>query len=633
MFPLHIRAVPNKKARKVRPAPAAAHRHDLPQKKSGQESCLSPRRKWAYRLLFLLLTPLLALSIAEGLLWLAGYGLATHFFIPSEKPGRYVSNDKFAQQYFNRRATSRPSLLDIPAQKPPGSIRIFVLGESAAMGTPDPAFSFSRILEVLLSRQYPEQTFEVINAAMRGIDSHIVRDIARDCAEFDPDLFIVYMGNNEMVGLHSPTPRTPAPALNPHLIRLSQACKSSRLGQFVRWKILGLDRAQMQKQDMEFFRQNRMRADDPRCEAVRRNFKLNLEEICNLGRKSRGVLLATLPANLKDFPPLGSLHRSPWTDTEQAQWEKLCQTAGAFEQTSNFTAAIPSLLEATRLDATYAETQFRLARAWLAAGDHVRARHHFQLARDLDAIAFRPPSTLNSIIRQVAGQRPHTKLVDLEKAFAESHLAEVGLPGGKLFYDHVHPTFEGNYIAARAFLQTIESTLAGVLKRRPDSPPLPDVAECASALAYTSWAEFNVREAMLQMMSNPPFLDQWEHEQLMAAAEIDLKARRAAITREVVQQTISLNLEILSRNPTDWKSRFNLAFYYRQIGQPALAAQHLQELVQEYPRHAPFYAALSATLTEAGQINEAHICAMEAAKLDPGLALPQPKPLQFSRRD
>ena len=48
-----------------------------------------------------------------------------------------------------------PQAYAIPAEKPQGTFRIFVLGESAAMGDPDPAYAFSRYLEVMLRQRYP----------------------------------------------------------------------------------------------------------------------------------------------------------------------------------------------------------------------------------------------------------------------------------------------------------------------------------------------------------------------------------------------------------------------------------------------------------------------------------------------
>ena len=57
--------------------------------------------------------------------------------------------------------------------KPAGTIRVFVLGDSAAQGFPNPSFGFGRILEVMLRQRYPDVKFEVINVAMSAISSRL----------------------------------------------------------------------------------------------------------------------------------------------------------------------------------------------------------------------------------------------------------------------------------------------------------------------------------------------------------------------------------------------------------------------------------------------------------------------------
>ncbi len=59
-------------------------------------------------------------------------------------------------------------------KKPQGTYRIFVLGESAAMGDPDPAYAFSRYLEVMLRLRYPSMKFEVVNTGSVAINSHVL---------------------------------------------------------------------------------------------------------------------------------------------------------------------------------------------------------------------------------------------------------------------------------------------------------------------------------------------------------------------------------------------------------------------------------------------------------------------------
>lgn len=82
----------------------------------------------------------------------------------------------------------------IPTEKPRGTFRIVVLGESAAMGAPEPAFGFSRYLEVMLGERYPSMKFEVANTGGVAINSQVVLPIAKGLAKCRSDVFIVYSG-------------------------------------------------------------------------------------------------------------------------------------------------------------------------------------------------------------------------------------------------------------------------------------------------------------------------------------------------------------------------------------------------------------------------------------------------------
>jgi len=56
------------------------------------------------------------------------------------------------------------------------------------------------IFEVLLRERYPGTDFQVVCVAMTAIDSSTILPIARECARHQGDLWLIYMGNNEMVG-------------------------------------------------------------------------------------------------------------------------------------------------------------------------------------------------------------------------------------------------------------------------------------------------------------------------------------------------------------------------------------------------------------------------------------------------
>jgi hypothetical protein len=121
----------------------------------------------------------------------------------------------------------------IPAEKAADTYCIFVLGASAAMGNPEPAYSIGRMLEIMLGSAYPDIRFEVINAAITAINSHIVVRIAGDCADLSPDMFIVYLGNNEVIGPYGPGTVFSSFQKSRSAIRTSMAVRRMRTGQWL----------------------------------------------------------------------------------------------------------------------------------------------------------------------------------------------------------------------------------------------------------------------------------------------------------------------------------------------------------------------------------------------------------------
>ncbi len=215
-------------------APAAAD----PQSALGvPPACSGPKlrrfrgwRGWLLRLSLLVLSPVLFFGLVETGLRLGGYGYPTGFFLGPDADGKWTTNERFGWRFFPQSLSRDPDPCTLSA-KPAGTVRIFVLGESAAMGVPDPAFNVGRILAAMLREQYPGVQFEVVDGAMTAINSHVVRQIAGDCAARQPDLFVVYMGNNEVVGPYGPGTifQKWSPSLG--MIRASLWVKSTRVGE------------------------------------------------------------------------------------------------------------------------------------------------------------------------------------------------------------------------------------------------------------------------------------------------------------------------------------------------------------------------------------------------------------------
>ena len=162
----------------------------------------------------------------------------------------------------------------------------------------------------MLELRYPATRFEVINAAMTGINSHAVRAIAEDCVKAQGDIWVIYMGNNEVVGPYGAGTvfGSQVPPLG--LIRASLALKSTRTGQLLDAIRGWLQPPPPDKSDwggMLMFLDQQVRADDPRLSRMYSYFQRNLSDIINAGQRAGArMVISTVAVNLRDCAPFAS---------------------------------------------------------------------------------------------------------------------------------------------------------------------------------------------------------------------------------------------------------------------------------------------------------------------------------------
>jgi hypothetical protein len=224
-------------------------------------------RPWAFRITTAIAVPVALVLAAEGGLRLFGIGHRSDFTVPCTVQGRraFCENDRFTWQFFPPGLFRLPYSFAIPAEKPPGTFRIFVIGESAAQGVPEPSYAFSRYLEVMLRARFPKLSFEIVNTGISSINSHVLLPIARDLARRQADLFVLYIGNNEVVGPFGPqTTLTPRASSLP-LIRAGIFLESTRLGQLLAGMLQAgaRDRAPQEWRGIRMFLKYRVAADAP----------------------------------------------------------------------------------------------------------------------------------------------------------------------------------------------------------------------------------------------------------------------------------------------------------------------------------------------------------------------------------
>jgi tetratricopeptide (TPR) repeat protein len=462
-------------------------------------------RFWAPRIATAVLVPVLLLGVLEGALRLFGVGFPTDLMVPCTVQGRAAScyNLFFPAPFFPPGMIKLPQTYAVPAEKQPQTFRIFVLGESAAMGDPDPAYAFSRYLEVMLRERYPSMHFEVVNTGSVAINSHVLLPIAEGLARQRPDLFIIYSGNNEVVGPYGPGTALTSGGMSLPVIRAGIFVHSTRIGQL----LTKLGEQKKQWGGMEMFLDKQVPASSPLMKYVYENFERNLRDTVEVARHSGArVIVSTVATNLKDCSPFASQHREGLSADDLRSWSELVQQGSDLESAKSYAEALKAYQAAERIDNQYAEIEFRLARTLSMVGDYAGARQHFLRARDLDTLRFRADSRINDINRSVATSAD-AELVDAEQIFPRE--SPNGSIGSELVYEHVHMTPLGNYTLARAvFLQIASKMAAGHPMTEAD---VPSEAECEQWLAFTGFDRSRVAADMLERLQHPPFATQLNH--------------------------------------------------------------------------------------------------------------------------
>ncbi len=553
------------------------------------------RPLWWRRLLIAVLTPVLLFGGLELGLRLGGYGYDAHFFIPdpAAPSGTYRSNPRFTELFFPASFALKPINFRLPREKPPGTKRIFILGESAAMGVPEPGFGMAPQLQAMLRAAHPDEHIEVISLGITAINSHVILPILRETLRFDPDLLILYMGSNEVLGPYGPGSALTATTPSLAAIRGGIWFKQLRTGQLLAALAGRLQSASSQPggdwQGLEMFTSRTVAADDPRLAATYSNFADNLATMLNLAADAEvPVLVSTVAVNLA--------HCAPFT------------SAPADRDTS-------------------AEAHFQAGQAHLRSGDPAAALTAFQQARDADQLRLRADSTINRLIRESTTRTPSAHLTDLAE--------NLGLADRSTFFDHVHFTFSGNHEVASRFF----ASATGLLWPDSAAPAPASLPATARALGFTAVGQLAQWQTMNDLLRRPPFTQQstysadrgftlralqhWNEEVtstgLPALAEQVDTARQASPDRPFLafhaaklasqlgdyNRTLTLLDETERLAPANAESTVLRAYALARLGQPTQAIAQLEQLAAREPYYPQTYPLLASLWVGTGQLDTA----------------------------
>jgi tetratricopeptide (TPR) repeat protein len=594
-------------------APSAAEAGETVARTEGGPERAEPSgaRRWLFRAV-LVLVPFLALLLLELLLRAIGYGVPMGLTLRQEVAGepRRLSNPHFTWLFFDPAVARLMPPFSLSPSKPAATCRIFVLGSSAAQGDPEPSFGLARMLDALLREQYPGVDFDVVNMAATAVNSHAVYAVAREAARLEPDLFVVYAGNNEVVGPYGAGTVLTSAAPDVRLVRASLEARRTRLGQLAGAaagavaRRLGRARSPGAWHGMEMFLERQVRRSDPALERSYRSYEANLADtIAVASRAGAPVVLSTVAVNLRSGGPFASRNGPGLSAADLARWRELYAEGVRLQAEGHCALSLAPLEEAFRLDPEHADTAYRLGRCEIAASRDA-ARAHLAAARDLDTLRFRADSRTNAIVREVAGRAgAGVRLVDAEARLAAAD--PLGAPGGGLFLDHVHLTFHGNYVLASAVVDGLRPLLPARVRERAARRPLLDEGAAARALAYTDLDRYRIAETMRQRLRDAPFTERSDHAEQVRRFEDEMAQLRAGGEAGAVDSALARYAEALARPGAHWSVRERHAAILHRLGRFDAAAREWRVLTALFPPYPAFHLQLARSLRDGGRLDEA----------------------------
>jgi lysophospholipase L1-like esterase len=352
-----------------------------------------------------------------------------------------------------------------PTRKAPGTFRIFVIGESVAAGTPYyTRLAFASWLAQRLAAEAPGVHWEVVNAALGGLQSWSALTVVRDIARYQPDLLVVYLGHNEIGTRFSPNERRwidprgfawRAWLVDTRLYRLLSSMLPARTTN----QLIDLRRVHRMGNATASEGGRRVYATPQDRALSAALFRARLEKMVQTMRAAGArTMLLTLSQNFSEWVPAISSHRPGLRPEQKAAWRAAVREGDALAG-HDCRGAIAAWSRALAIDDTFAELQFRVATCEWSLGQLEAANSRFRLASDLDRLPQGAPTTFNDILRDVA-RREDAILVDIDLAFSRESGAR--LVGNDLFVDAEHLRLVAHQLIAKSVANAIrESGIAG----------------------------------------------------------------------------------------------------------------------------------------------------------------------------
>jgi len=345
---------------------------------------------------------------------------------------------------------------EFPQQKSDNAYRIFCVGGSTTYGRPyRDHLSFCGWLRTYLQAADPSREWEVINAGGISYASYRVARVMNELENYEPDLFIVYSGQNEFLEHRSYGALQEMPSW---VIELNAVLSGTRIYSAMKLAMdtlrsdsnaLSLKRDELEVEVDDILNHTMgpetYRRDENLKQQIIRHYRLNLVRMARIADSvDAGIVFIKPAVNLRDLTPFKSEHRNDLDLDALMQWQALYGHARDLHQSGRLREALQKYREALEIDGRYAELHFRIGQVLFEQRQYAVAEAAFRRAVEEDVAPLRILASMQQALAKVAADED-VPLIDFPAIMRRAYMDEYGhtVFGDEYFTDHVHTNIEG----------------------------------------------------------------------------------------------------------------------------------------------------------------------------------------------
>jgi tetratricopeptide (TPR) repeat protein len=521
-----------------------------------------------------------------------------------------------------------------PREKDPDSYRIFCVGGSTTYGRPyRDRVSFCGWLRAYLQAAEPSRNWEVINAGGISYASYRVARLMNELKDYQPDLFIVYSGQNEFLEQRSYGALLSMPDW---VIDLDATLSGTRIYSAMK---LGLEAIESASQQLH--ERDRMSGevdeilnhtlgpqsyhrDDVLKQHIVTHYRLNMRRMARIARSVNADIIYVKPAiNIKDMSPFKSEHKEGLSLQALMQWQALIGRAAEQYAAGDADTALTDYRQALEIDDRYADLHFRIGRLLYETGRYDEAEKSLRRAVEEDVAPLRILASMQQIVEEVASSED-APLVDFADILRRAYLkrSDHAVFGNEYFVDHVHTNMEGYRLLGLALFDKLvqqgvaapdaswnEARIEDVRREVIAELDPRDEGETLLNLGRVfDWAgkfneAYNVLKRAMEILGPSP--------------GIYTRLAKSSYGLGRLEESVQYFREALALEPNDFGTHSRLGMVLAELGHLDEAIEECRTELELHPGYSTGHAGLAKLLGEAGDNVEAQKHFETALQINP----------------